>query len=79
MKILRNISWPINICLKYFINPTKIFDLVFFVIISFIIYLLMSDILHHEMFQIRKIQKFYKVRNSQFEKRLLHIKVKSFG
>ena len=22
-KILKNISWPINICLKYFIAPTK--------------------------------------------------------
>ena len=24
-KILKNISWPINICLKYFMNPTKTF------------------------------------------------------
>ena len=23
-KILKNISWPINICLKYFMAPTKI-------------------------------------------------------
>ena len=23
-KILKNISWPINICLKYFMTPTKI-------------------------------------------------------
>ena len=22
-KILKNISWPINICLKYFMTPTK--------------------------------------------------------
>ena len=22
-KILKNISWPINICLKYFMAPTK--------------------------------------------------------
>ena len=22
-KILKNISWPINICLKYFMSPTK--------------------------------------------------------
>ena len=22
-KVLNNISWPINICLKYFMNPTK--------------------------------------------------------
>ena len=22
-KILKNISWPINICLKYFMDPTK--------------------------------------------------------
>ena len=22
-KVLKNISWPINICLKYFINPAK--------------------------------------------------------
>ena len=22
-KILRNISWPINICIKYFMTPTK--------------------------------------------------------
>ena len=22
-KILKNISWPINICLKYFMGPTK--------------------------------------------------------
>ena len=88
MKILRNISWPINICLKYFMNPTKIFDLLFFVIISFIIYLLMPDILHQEMFPIRKIQKFflvlaefagsYEVRISQFEKRILTHKGKVF-
>ena len=24
-KILKNISWPINICLKYFMTPTKTF------------------------------------------------------
>ena len=23
-KILKNISWPINVCLKYFMAPTKI-------------------------------------------------------
>ena len=23
LKILKNISWPINICLKYFMAPTK--------------------------------------------------------
>ena len=23
LKILKNISWPINICLKYFMTPTK--------------------------------------------------------
>ena len=22
-KVLKNISWPINICLKYFMTPTK--------------------------------------------------------
>ena len=22
-KVLRNISWPINICLRYFMTPTK--------------------------------------------------------
>ena len=26
-KILKNISWPINICLKYFMTPTKTFCL----------------------------------------------------
>ena len=25
-KILKNVSWLINICLKYFMNPTKILD-----------------------------------------------------
>ena len=24
-KILKNISWPINICLKYFMTPQKLF------------------------------------------------------
>ena len=37
-KILKNISWPINICLKYFMNPTKTLQLPPPVPLTYLIY-----------------------------------------
>ena len=47
LKILKNLSWPINICPKYFMTPTKILRCSRTTILDFIKMFRNSTILQH--------------------------------